>query len=105
MPKYAERVHAASDVLRATPMTEVENLILDHLRHMRSAIDGVREDMREVKTRLGILENQYASMSSRLDRLDARVERIEGGLIWPTRDFSALLMLIAPARVRCGDRE
>jgi predicted nucleic acid-binding Zn-ribbon protein len=58
-------------------MTEVENLILDHLRHMRGAIDGVREDMREVKTRLGILENQYASMSSRLDRLDARVERIE----------------------------
>jgi predicted nucleic acid-binding Zn-ribbon protein len=58
-------------------MTEVENLILDHLRHMRSGIDGLREDMREVKTRLGILENQYASMSSRLDRLDARVERIE----------------------------
>jgi predicted nucleic acid-binding Zn-ribbon protein len=58
-------------------MTEVENLILDHLRHMRGGIDGLREDMREVKTRLGILENQYASMSSRLDRLDARVERIE----------------------------
>jgi hypothetical protein len=58
-------------------MTEVENLILDHLRHMRSGIDGLREDMREVKTRLGILENQYASMSVRLDRLDARVERIE----------------------------
>ena len=58
-------------------MTEVENLILDHLRHMRSGMDGLREDMREVKTRLGILENQYASMSSRLDRLDARVERIE----------------------------
>ncbi|HML12516.1 MAG TPA: hypothetical protein VK456_04380 [Xanthobacteraceae bacterium] len=58
-------------------MTEVENLIVDHLRHMRSGMDGLREDMREVKTRLGILENQYASMSSRLDRLDARVERIE----------------------------
>ena len=57
-------------------MTEAENLN-GHLRHMRSAIDGVREDMREVKTRLGILESQYASMSSRLDRLDARVERIE----------------------------
>ena len=54
-------------------MTEVEN----HLRYMWSGIDGLREDMREVKTRLGILENQYASMSSRLDRLDARVERIE----------------------------
>jgi predicted nucleic acid-binding Zn-ribbon protein len=58
-------------------MTEVENLILDHLRHLRSAVDALREDMREVKTRLGILENQYASMSVRLDRLDARVERIE----------------------------
>jgi len=58
-------------------MTEVENLILDHLRHLRSGLDGVREDMREVKTRLGILESQYASMSSRLDRLDGRVERIE----------------------------
>jgi predicted nuclease with TOPRIM domain len=65
-------------------MTEIENLILDHLRHMRSAIDALREDMREVKTRLSILENQYAiltnqyaAVSTRLDRLDARVERIE----------------------------
>jgi hypothetical protein len=33
--------------------------------------------VREVKSRLGILENQYASVSSRMDRLDARVERIE----------------------------
>jgi hypothetical protein len=33
--------------------------------------------MREVKGRLGILENQYASVSSRMDRLDTRVERIE----------------------------
>jgi predicted nucleic acid-binding Zn-ribbon protein len=77
MPTDGERVHAAPDVLRTIAMTEVENLILDHLRHMRGGIDGLREDMREVKTRLGILENQYASMSSRLDRLDARVERIE----------------------------
>lgn len=65
-------------------MTEVENLILDHLRHMRGAIDILREDMREVKTRLGnvenqcaVLTNQYATLSTRLDRLDARVERIE----------------------------
>jgi hypothetical protein len=33
--------------------------------------------MREVKGWLGILENQYASVSSRMDRLDARIERIE----------------------------
>ena len=54
-------------------MAEIERI----LRHLRGGMDGLREDMREVKTRLGILENQYASMSSRLDRLDARVERIE----------------------------
>jgi predicted nucleic acid-binding Zn-ribbon protein len=71
--KYPSGLRRAKTAL----MTEVENLILDHLRHMRGGIDGLREDMREVKTRLGILENQYASMSSRLDRLDARVERIE----------------------------
>jgi predicted nuclease with TOPRIM domain len=58
-------------------MTEVENLVLDHLRHIRGAVDSVREDIREIKGRLGILENQYAHMSNRIDRLDARVERIE----------------------------
>jgi hypothetical protein len=33
--------------------------------------------MREMKSRLGILESQCASVSSRLGRLDGRVERIE----------------------------
>ena len=65
-------------------MAETDNIVLEHLRHIRGAIDGLREDMREVKQRLGILENQYAnleiqyaSVSSRLDRLDGRIERIE----------------------------
>ena len=58
-------------------MTEAESLVLEHLRHIRGAVDGLREDMREVKGRLGILENQYASMSSRVDRIDGRIERIE----------------------------
>ena len=58
-------------------MTEAESLVLEHVRHIRGAVDGLREDMREVKNRLGILENQYASLSNRMDRLDARVERIE----------------------------
>ncbi len=44
---------------------------------MRGALDGLRDDMREVKQRLGILENQYASISNRLDRMDFRIERIE----------------------------
>ena len=58
-------------------MSETDNIVLEHLRHIRGAIDGLRDDMREVKQRLGILENQYASVSNRLDRMDARIERIE----------------------------
>jgi archaellum component FlaC len=58
-------------------MTETDNIILEHLRHIRRGVDDLRDDMREVKSRLGILEHQYASLSNRLDRLDLRVERIE----------------------------
>jgi predicted nuclease with TOPRIM domain len=58
-------------------MAETDNIVPEHLRHIRGAVDGLRDDMREVKSRLGILENQYASLSNRLDRLDGRVERIE----------------------------
>jgi predicted nucleic acid-binding Zn-ribbon protein len=60
-----------------TPRAESNAIVLEHLRPIRGAVDGLREDMREVKNRLGILENQYASLSSRIDRLDARIERIE----------------------------
>ncbi len=58
-------------------MIEAESLVLEHLHHIRGTVDGLREDMREVKGRLGILENQYASLSSRVDRIDGRIERIE----------------------------
>jgi hypothetical protein len=54
-----------------------DNIVLEHLGHIRGAVDGSREDMREVKGRLGLLENQYANISTTLDRLDGRVERIE----------------------------
>jgi hypothetical protein len=57
-------------------MAETDNVVLEHLLHIRGAVDGLRDDMREVKSRLGIVENQYASLSNRLDRLDGRVERI-----------------------------
>jgi hypothetical protein len=58
-------------------MAEADNVVLEHLRHIRRAVDGLRDDMREVKGRLGILESQYANLSNRLERLDGRVERIE----------------------------
>ena len=58
-------------------MTETESIVLEHLRHISGAVDGLRDDMREVKGRLGILESQYANLSNRMDRLDGRIERIE----------------------------
>jgi hypothetical protein len=35
----------------------------------------VRDDIREIKQRVGNLENQYANMSNRLDRMDVRIVR------------------------------
>jgi predicted nuclease with TOPRIM domain len=58
-------------------MTETESIVLEHLRHIRTAVDGLRDDMQEVKGRLGTLESQYASISNRVDRLDGRIDRIE----------------------------
>ena len=56
---------------------ETENLVLEHLRYIRGDVDDLREDNREIKTRLGILEQQYASMSNRIDRIEGRLDRIE----------------------------
>jgi len=54
-----------------------DSLVLEHLRAIPGNVDRLVEDMHEVKQRLGILENQYASISNRLDRMDERVGRIE----------------------------
>ena len=58
-------------------MADADNIVLEHLRYIRGAVDGLRDDMREVKGRLGIHESQYARLSNRLDRVDGRIERIE----------------------------
>lgn len=54
-----------------------DNLVLEHLRAIRGTVERLADDMLEVKGRLGILEQQYASISTRLDRIDERVNRIE----------------------------
>ena len=69
----------------------VENLILEHLRLIRTDIGGIREGVREIKQRLTSLESALAGLrrdnvnlygdvidqQSRYDRLVERVERIE----------------------------
>jgi predicted nucleic acid-binding Zn-ribbon protein len=56
---------------------ERADLILEHLRAIRSDISDLKTSMVEVKERLGFLEAQYASISRRVDRIDGRLERIE----------------------------
>lgn len=69
----------------------IENLVLEHLRAIRGDITGLREDVREVKTRLTNLETSVSAIRrdsadmysdvvgqhSRYDRLLERIERIE----------------------------
>ena len=54
-----------------------DNLVLEHLRAIRATVDRLADDTVEIKGRLGLLEQQYANISTRLDRLDDRVHRIE----------------------------
>jgi len=54
-----------------------DNLILEHLRAIRGTVERLADDMQFVKQRLGILKHQYATISTRLDRIDERVLRIE----------------------------
>ena len=65
-------------------MAEIDNIVLEHLRHIRATVDILRDDMREVKQRVGALETEVAQVnvrlaevSNRIDRLANRVERIE----------------------------
>jgi DNA-binding FrmR family transcriptional regulator len=54
-----------------------DNIVVEHLRAIRSALDGLKDDMLEVKGRLGLIEGQYASISRRVDRIDERLDRVE----------------------------
>ncbi|MES2197843.1 MAG: hypothetical protein V4517_25765 [Pseudomonadota bacterium] len=58
-------------------MAEMDDIILEHLLYIRGAIDDIRDDAREILQGAGNLENHYAAMSNRLDRMDLRIERIE----------------------------
>lgn len=69
----------------------VENLVLEQLRLIRSELASVKDDTREIKTRLAVVESGIASVRRdngdfattqaaqhlSYDRLADRVERIE----------------------------
>jgi predicted nucleic acid-binding Zn-ribbon protein len=58
-------------------MVEPDSIFLVYLRRLPEQIEAIREDNREIKSRLGILEQQGASLSTRLDRIEVRLDRIE----------------------------
>jgi hypothetical protein len=63
---------------------DAENLILDRLCRIDGRLDTIQNDIRESKAWLGHLERgqaelavQYATLSTRVDRIDLRLQRIE----------------------------
>ena len=57
--------------------TDPDNLVLVYLRRLDVSVSNLRDDMREVKQRLGALEANGAALSQRLDRVGDRLDRIE----------------------------
>jgi outer membrane murein-binding lipoprotein Lpp len=72
----------------------MDNLVLEHLRHIRGKIDKVAEDMDDIKARISSLENSMVSVKREvnhgdevdarqqvsLDKIIRRLERIESRL-------------------------
>jgi hypothetical protein len=58
-------------------MVQSDDIILEHLLHIRGAVEDTCKDLREILRGTSGLQKQYANMSNRLDRMDFRIERIE----------------------------
>jgi len=63
-------------------MTETENLILEHLRHIRRTVDETRLDLMDLKTPVTAVEvgqviTLLAGQSGRMKRIEDRLARVE----------------------------
>jgi predicted nucleic acid-binding Zn-ribbon protein len=56
---------------------EPHNLILEHLRAIRGSQERMEHDIKDLKFRVGQIEQTLAHHSSRFDRVEARLEHIE----------------------------
>jgi len=62
-------------------MTEdATNLILEHLRHIRSKVDRVADDVVELKQRMTAAEAAINRLQQAIDRIGVRLDRIEARL-------------------------
>ena len=76
--------HCARSAISPDYVAEPDNLVLEHLRALRTDMAAMREDMHEVKSRLTSVERSMAAMhadkadvNDRYDRIVRRIERIE----------------------------
>jgi hypothetical protein len=65
-------------------MTETENLIVEHLRHILRTVDETRLDLMDLKTRVTAVEVSLGQViallegqSGRMDRIEDRLGRVE----------------------------
>jgi chromosome segregation ATPase len=63
---------------------EPNNIVLEHLRHIRRAVDRLELDLTDVKGRVSVLEQVQGqiltllgTMNQRMDRFEERLGRIE----------------------------
>lgn len=59
------------------PDTVTNELIYELLKRMQDTLAQHTEELREIRGRLGNLEQQYAGLSTRFDRMDERLARVE----------------------------
>jgi hypothetical protein len=58
-------------------MPEPNNVVLIYLRRIDEKVDRVIDDVRDIKFRVTNLEEGQAGIQRRLDRVEARLDRIE----------------------------
>jgi hypothetical protein len=63
---------------------ETSNLVLEHLRHIRGAVDDIRAEMKHFIMRMGLAERNIVSLhvsdatqNVELDRIKERLDRVE----------------------------
>ncbi len=63
---------------------EANNLVLEHLRHIRTVVDETREDVKRLVLRTGLIEQNFATsqvseagQNLEIDRIKERLNRIE----------------------------
>jgi len=54
-----------------------ENITLLYLHRLDEKADRVLDRLQELTGRVGVLEENYASVSRRIDRIETRLDRIE----------------------------